>query len=362
MKTLNRILAVFLIVTLLGGCLSVSAWDEPLGEDKGEAEGEIYVDNQPLPLPIEYYEEMSATGEDDTNTENDKNSGDRRRDSAPLILGTPVVVSNEPSEGSMFWTYLRTSKEVQSVSISYYCGDQLKNASVFGVEYVYDFNADSDYWDWCLPYRYSPAGTEPDYSRTTFLRASYDGENWSSPVESCRFIVIPVQEVSIVLDVPYFKQNDPEWKDVKIATRTIGAVGCTTTSIAMIYSYRNGKRTTPEDMRDILSYSGNDLLWSSVTDLAFDLTYCERTGEKGVPEGTLESILAALKLGHPVVFGATSSGKSTSNQHWVVVYGYSGNPDNLDADDFMIFDPNSSKRNTLEDFLQYKPYPYMLVS
>ena len=365
MKALNRILVVFLIVALLGGCFSVSAWDEPLGEDEGEAEGEIYVDDQPAPMPIEYYEEMSTNGEDDAYNANERNGGNSRSDSVPtvpLILGTPVVVSNEYSEGSMFWTYLRTSKEVQSVSICYLCDGKIMNAMAFGTEYVYDFDADGDYWDWCLPYRYSPTGDDPDHSRTTFLRATYDGENWSMPVESCCFVVNPSQDVSIVLDVPYFKQNDPEWKDVKIATRTIGAVGCTTTSIAMIYSYHNGTRTTPEGMMDLLSYSGNDLLWSSVTDLTFSLTYCERTGEKGVAEGVLESILAALELGHPVMFGATASGKSTSNQHWVVIYGYSGNPSSLDADDFMILDPNSSKRNTLADFLQYKPYPYMLVS
>ena len=166
---------------------------------------------------------------------------------------------------------------------------------------------------------------------------------------------------SVALDVPYYMQTDSRWKDVYIDTKTIGAVGCTTTCMAMIYSYKQSEEYTPDEMVDILSYSGNDLLWSSVTSLGFKRTICSRDGNSGISQAYMKEIYNALQADKPVMVGATSSSTSTSNQHWIVVTGYNGAIDVFDASGFEIQDPSSTSRNTLQEFLNYKPYMYMLV-
>lgn len=165
----------------------------------------------------------------------------------------------------------------------------------------------------------------------------------------------------MALDVPYYMQTDSRWKDVYIDTKTIGAVGCTTTCMAMICSYKQSEEYTPDEMVDILSYSGNDLLWSSVTSLGFKRTICSRDGNSGISQAYMKEIYNALQADKPVMVGATSSSTSTSNQHWIVVTGYNGAIDVFDASGFEIQDPSSTSRNTLQEFLNYKPYMYMLV-
>ena len=397
MKNLNRIFAIILIFTLLGSCFSASAWDEPLGEDEGEAEGEIYVDDQPAPQPMEWYEDNThdvASYEDDgcmgvpldsdcgsaqsvmdfepdqpegengdqpaSDLEDDRNSNSSN---SPTIIGQPIVVSNDYTYGSMYWTYLRTSSGCTNVAICYLKDGKVETAKTFSADdFVSDFDAGGS-WDWIIPYYYSPTGDASDYSRTVLIRASSDGgQTWSAVFESNRFVVMPSENLCVALDVPFYSQTDESWRDTKISSRTIGAVGCTTTCIAMLYSYYQNARYTPADLLSILDYSGNDVLWSSVTDLGFQKTYCDRTGDASITTSVMNSILDELRDGHPVMIGATKTGTSTANQHWVVVTGYSGDGINMKAEDFTIQDPNSTNRTTLADFLRYRPYLYMLVS
>ncbi len=229
MKNLNRIFAIILIFALLGSCLSVSAWDEPLGEDEGEAEGDIgdiyvYVDDQSAPQPMEWYEDnaydvayydddgyMGMPLEDDCGSaqsvidfepdqpegENGNQSNSDPADNAPAaagdIIGMPIVVSNDYREGSEYWTYLRTAPGVTCVAIAYLKDGNVENARVFQAdEYVCNYDARGGY-DWCLPFAYSPTGSEPDHSRTVLIRASWDGGlTWGDAVESNRFVVTPV--------------------------------------------------------------------------------------------------------------------------------------------------------------------------
>ncbi len=231
MKNLNRIFAIILIFALLGSCFSASAWDEPLGEAEGEAEGEIYVDDQPAPQPMEWYEDnayvvayayyedggyMGEPLEDDCGSaqividfEPDQPEGEngdhpasdpeddwnRNSSNFPSIIGQPIVVSNDYTYGSMYWTYLRTAPGVTCVAIAYLKNGKVENARVFQAdEYVYDYCAEGGY-DWCLPYAYSPTGSELDHSRTVLIRASWDGGlTWGDAVESNRFVVTPIEE------------------------------------------------------------------------------------------------------------------------------------------------------------------------
>lgn len=159
------------------------------------------------------------------------------------------------------------------------------------------------------------------------------------------------------LNVPYYMQTDSRWKNVMIGTKTIGAIGCTTTCIAMVYSYRTNSTYTPDVMKGKLRYSNNDLIWSSAESLGFTISNCKRVKPT---QDMLKLIYQKLKEGKPVIMGCTKSSTSTSNQHWVVITGYTGNG-TLSMSDFVINDPNSKTRTTLQQFISYRPYMYKIL-
>ena len=164
--------------------------------------------------------------------------------------------------------------------------------------------------------------------------------------------------VKISLSVPVFRQYDVNWKNVKIGTKTIGQIGCTTTCLAMKYSYHTGNRTTPDVMKGKLKYSNNDLIWSSVTKLGYSVSGAYNSK---LTNNIMSTIYKQLKSGRPVIVGGRTASTSGS-QHWVVVTAYKGNSaTSFKASDFTIIDPNNSGRTTLQQFMNYKPYVYRLV-
>lgn len=150
---------------------------------------------------------------------------------------------------------------------------------------------------------------------------------------------------TIALNLQNFKQTDPRWANVKIGNsgKTIAQIGCTTTAIAIMESYRQGKTIYPDAMSKKLSYSSSgDLYWPS--------DYQVVTSNSGY----LNAILTQLKQGKPVLFGAK---KTSGKQHWVVIAGYSGG-DTPKAADFTIRDPGSNTRTNLQQLLNEYPVFY----
>ena len=153
---------------------------------------------------------------------------------------------------------------------------------------------------------------------------------------------------SIQLALPNFKQTDSRWANVLIGNsgKTIGRIGCTTTAIAMMESYRQGKTIYPDAMSKQLSYSSSgDLYWPN--------NYVQTTNSSGY----LSRIHDLLKQGKPVLIGAKTSAGS---QHWVVVTGFSGGSV-TNAANYRINDPGSNSRVTLQQFLNVYPVFYKLV-
>lgn len=149
----------------------------------------------------------------------------------------------------------------------------------------------------------------------------------------------------ISLDVPSFKQADSRWANVEIGSsgKTIGRIGCATTAIAMLESYRTGTTIYPDTMSKRLSYSSTgNVYWPS--------HYTVVTSSSGY----LSKIYQKLKEGKPVMIGVK---KSTSSQHWVVITGYSGG-NSLTASGFLINDPGSKSRTTLQHLLNEYPIFY----
>jgi len=149
---------------------------------------------------------------------------------------------------------------------------------------------------------------------------------------------------AIQLNVPDLKQYDSRWANVKIGSYggTIRTIGCATTAIAMMESYRTSTYITPAQMRNKLSYTASgSVYWP--------------TDYKAVTNSAnyLSVIYSQLKAGKPVLLGMKNS---YGGQHWVVITGFSGGA--LTAANFIINDPGSSSRTKLSDFINSYPVFY----
>ncbi len=150
---------------------------------------------------------------------------------------------------------------------------------------------------------------------------------------------------AIALNVPSYRQTDSRWANVKIGSsgKTISQIGCATTGIAMMESYRTGTTIYPDAMSKKLKYtSSGSVYWPS--------NYTTVTSSSGY----LSKIYAQLKAGKPVLFGAKNS---YGAQHWVVITGYTGG-NTLEASSFTINDPGTKNRTTLQQFLNAYPKFY----
>lgn len=154
---------------------------------------------------------------------------------------------------------------------------------------------------------------------------------------------------AISLNVPDYKQTDSRWASVKIGSsgKTIGRIGCVTTGIAMIESYRSKTTIYPDSMMKKLSYDrlGN-VYWPADYEVNF------------WSENYLQVIYNILREGKPVLLG----GKTASGaQHWIVITGFSGG-ENLSPSGFTINDPGSSVNKNLGQFFASFPYLYKFFS
>ena len=149
---------------------------------------------------------------------------------------------------------------------------------------------------------------------------------------------------AIKLSVPSYKQTDARWANVVIGSsgKTIAQIGCATTGISMMESYRTGTTLTPDVMSKRLKYTpSGSVYWPS--------NFAAITNQNGL----LRNIYTNLTKIRPILFGAkNASGK----QHWVVITGFTGGA--LTADRFTILDPGSKTRTNLQQFLNAYPNFY----
>lgn len=150
---------------------------------------------------------------------------------------------------------------------------------------------------------------------------------------------------AVSLNVPCFRQMDGRWSDTLIGSsgKTFAQIGCATTAVAMMESFRTGTVIYPDAMAKQLTYtpSGN-LYWPShyrsVTD----------------GSGYLSAVYELLRQGKPVLLGARNA---SGGQHWVVVTGYQGGS-GLSASGFTIHDPGTASRTNLQQLLNVYPNFY----
>ena len=150
---------------------------------------------------------------------------------------------------------------------------------------------------------------------------------------------------AISLSVPNFKQTDSRWAEKTIGSsgKTFSQIGCATTAIAMMESYRTGSTIYPDAMARQLRYtdSGN-VYWPSHY----------KTVTNG--SGYLSAVYEKLRQGRPVLFGATNA---YGSQHWVVITGYTGGS-SLSLSGFTIHGPGTWSRTNLQQFISAYPNFY----
>ncbi len=154
---------------------------------------------------------------------------------------------------------------------------------------------------------------------------------------------------AIDLNVVSFKQYDSRWGNVYIGNsgETFSQIGCATTSISMIESYKKSTTITPLQMYYNLSYTSDGAVyWPSY--------FKQNTSSTNY----LSNIYTELKNGKPVILGCK---KANGSQHWIVIDGYSGS-NTLSAANFLINDPGSSTRTNLQEFLNVYPYFYKYLT
>ena len=153
---------------------------------------------------------------------------------------------------------------------------------------------------------------------------------------------------AIKLSVPSYKQTDSRWANVTLGSsgQTIGRIGCATTAIAMLESYRTGTTIYPNAMAKKLSYtSGGAVYWPSHYNIITSSS------------GYISKIYNLLKAGKPVLIGAK---KSNGSQHYVVITGVKATS-SLTTSAFYINDPGSNTRTTLNQFFAEYPNFYKMM-
>ncbi len=180
-------------------------------------------------------------------------------------------------------------------------------------------------------------------TRTGYVSAQYLKSNASQPTTPSTPSV-PSRNEEVYLQVPSYKQYDSRWSWVTLGQsgKTMEKIGCATTAIAMMESYRTGTTIYPDAMAKKLSYTPTgSVYWPShYTTVTSSANY-------------LSIIYERLSQGKPVLFGAKNS---YGTQHWVVITGFTGGE--LTPSGFVINDPGSNTRATLQQFLNAYPNFY----
>lgn len=200
----------------------------------------------------------------------------------------------------------------------------------------------------------SNGSTEPGNNVIVYDFNGTAAQKWKFVVSNGSKIVPPVDN-TVQLSVPSYKQYDSRWGSTKIGTKTIKSIGCLLTSLSMKYSYHTGRNVYPNEMKGKLSFSNNDLLWYSVTNLGY--SYSDNYNSC-ITNSIMTTIYNKLKDGKPVIIGGK---KSNGGTHWVVVTGYTGSGNgSFKASDFQINDPNAA-RTTLAQFTSTYPTVLRLI-
>jgi hypothetical protein len=181
--------------------------------------------------------------------------------------------------------------------------------------------------------------------------------------------------VQIHYDVPLFRQNDTSsswcYATINGSSDTMNKYGCLITDFAMVRSYELGTYVYPNEMMQPYSNdTGVGVVFSRWGDSSMMIPSSAKnygwsvygkgvdatTGEYEIPNDQTNSqqllglLYTKLQNGPVILGGYKRAGQRSSENHWVVVTGYTGNGQTFSASDFTINDPGITNNYTLADF------------
>ena len=178
---------------------------------------------------------------------------------------------------------------------------------------------------------------------------SYTGETITGYCFGEYLTFEPLGDPQVQLNVPAYYQADPRWAAnyVGDTKKTMEAIGCTTTCMAMAKTYLTQTEVLPDTMEDMLWYDENG-------DMAWPKTYTRVSDE----DHYLEIAFDQLHRDVPVLIGAQ---RENGSPHWVLITGYGGDAAELTPEDFVINDPLTTQRTNLRQFLDEYPVFYKIA-
>ena len=135
---------------------------------------------------------------------------------------------------------------------------------------------------------------------------------------------VPVVNVGAATSTPYYnwKQYDSQWSGNYIGTKTIGAIGCAATSVAMLIvqaGFRSESNFDPgtfvSEMKAVGGFSNNDIYWGKVSQISgcSGFTYVGNYSLPGTASGNVSKIKEKVDAGYSVVVSVKGGG------HYVAV-------------------------------------------
>ena len=178
-----------------------------------------------------------------------------------------------------------------------------------------------------------------------FYKIVYEGSSVGYVHKS--YLVDTYTYSSKSLNVVSYKQTDSRWSSLKIgkSSYTVGKAGCLITSMSMSESYRRDITVTPKYVVNNFSFtSSGNMYWPSNYTTSTSSSY-------------LTTIYNNLKNNKPTIIGAK---KKDGSMHFVIVKGFKGG-NSLTKSNFIINDPGSNTRTTLNDFMNIYPNFYKIA-
>lgn len=156
------------------------------------------------------------------------------------------------------------------------------------------------------------------------------------------YILPDITGTANLVQMPYYNQYDPRWKNKPYGYETVGSGGCGVTSLAMVVEGLTGKHITPDEMAYYSSSRGHynpsaGTSWSLYNDIKSFGIY-----SVNVDYTNVNDIINNLREGNPIISsmkGYTPFTNYTSGGHLVVLKGVTSDGK------IIVNDPASTERS-----------------
>jgi Tol biopolymer transport system component len=272
-----------------------------------------------------------------------------------------VIMEGRPNGGPSWSPFLTSSTPSQPIAD--FIGTPLEGTAPLPVQFTDKSTGNITSWSW----NFGDGGTStlqnPLYQYDTagiyIVSLTVSGPGGMDTETKNGYIHVGIQG-AFILNVPFFSQRDPLWKDnlVGQSGSTISQIGCAMTSCAMVLKYFE-VNTNPAILNDWLSSNTNNgyatsgaIYWAKPAEYSNEKMQFVSSGGSLTDNDNWAVLESELIQEYPVIVQVDfNPSTSALDEHWVVVIGKQG-------DEYLINDPwdlsgdpdDVSPNNLLSDF------------